>query len=589
MTKRLLMTVSAAMACAFAVGQGVGQPATSRSPLGPKFPSASPVLGARGLKPLPMNEGDVSEIRRIMSSQPFQVGIESHASGPMRAMSVSGRSALILYDSAGGTGYIGNLYARQLSSLCSHFSMNCNIMPVENYTPGAMSYYTATFYFGTTKGNKLPPAFLADALAAPKPLVWMGYNLWEVAWTASGANNPTFSKKFGFEFNYMDGLPYSTVTYKGVALTANPDGVGLANLSITNTAVAKTVATATVTRGTTTPYLIHSGNLWFTAENPLENAGANRNPDRAAVIEDSIHDVINDGMVTGQHRAIIRIDQVHPQTQASSLIDIANYMGSTPYAVCVVPHYKDPLGHYTGGSAEDKTISDYPALSHAISTMVSKGAQVVMEGDTHQYDKERNPNNGVSTDDLEFYRVRPLVAGDVEGQPTYGNFEFVGPATEDSTAWVQSKIRDGINIMVANQWTVTGWCTPMYMASPTDYKVFQSSFQYSLCRGNTFTTDPNGNVYFAPLSTPWPILDDIGMIRMPENVGYFSTTNFGVWEAIPNMIVQVAKSTKNAIRDGWVGCYFHSTYSVDLLADIVDGMKSNGFTFVNPGYQWVGQ
>jgi hypothetical protein len=221
--------------------------------------------------------------------------------------------------------------------------------------------------------------------------------------------------------------------------------------------------------------------------------------------------------------------------------------------------------------------------------MVSKGAQVVMEGDTHQYDNVPNPNNGVSTDDMEFYRVKPWPAGDPEGAPTSGGFEFLGPTTEDSKAWVQSKLQDGLKILIANRWTITGWCTPMYMASLTDYEAFQGKFQYSLCRGNTFTVDAEGNVYMAALCTPWPILDDIGMIRMPENVGYFSTANFGVWEAIPGAIVQVAKNTKNTIRDGWFGCYFHATYAVDLLEEIVSGVESNGFTFVNPGYQWLGK
>jgi uncharacterized protein YdaL len=535
-----------------------------------------------------MSDRDVSEIRRIMSSQPFQAGYEAHASARIHQMTAS-KQALILYDSIGPYAYVGNLYARQLGALCTHFSLNCNLVPVEKYTPGTMNAYTATFYLGTTYANALPASFLADALAAKTPLVWMGYNLWEIAWNADGSNNSQFTAKFGFDFNYMDGVPYTTVTYKGVPLTANPDGAGLANLSIVKSSLAKILATATTPSGATTPYLVHSGNLWFTAENPLEDSGTNRSPDRAAVIEDSIHDVINDGMTTGQHRAIIRIDQVHAQTSPGALLDIANSMGGTPYAVCVVPHYKDPMGHYSGGAAEDQTISDAQALANAISVMVSKGAQVVMQGDTHQYGSQRNPNNGVSSDDMEFYRVRPGAPGDPEGQPTNGGFDFIGPTTEDSTSWVRSKIHDGISILTANQWTVSGWCTPMYMASLTDYQAFQSSFQYSLDRGNTFAADSSGNVYFAPLCTPWPILDDIGMIRMPENMGYFSTTNFGVWEVIPAAVVQAAKNTKTAIRDGWFGGYFHATYAVDFLDEIVGGLKSSGFTFVNPGYQWVGQ
>jgi uncharacterized protein YdaL len=527
-----------------------------------------------------MAERDLNEIRRIMHSQPYRV---PKRIGHIRPSTPPTKTALILYDSGGGYGYIGNLYARQLDTLCTHFNMASMLMPVEQYSTGMMSGYTATFYFGTTYQNALPPGFLADAMTTATPLVWMGYNLWQIAWNSGGGYNPAFSATYGFQFNYMDGDSYQTVNNKGVALAADPGGLGLANVTIQDSSIANIVATATDASGNSTPYLIHAGNLWFTAENPLEYAAYNRDPDRSAVIEDSIHDVIGDGITSGNHRAVLRIDQVQAETDSSSLKDIANYMGSVnaPYAVCVIPHYRDPRGYYTGGSTQDVSITAVPDLVDALNHMVSKGGQLVMQGDTHQYDDQSNPTDGVSADDMEFYQVSK--------NPASGALNYLGPADEDTPDRVHSKVEDGLSIMESAGWTPTGWATPHYMASLTDYEEFAQDFQYSLCRGNTFTSDANGNVYFAQLCTPWPIVDDLGMTRMPENIGYFSTSKYGIWDAKPWEILNIASLTQTAIRDSWIGCWFHPTMAIDLLKDLVGGLQQSGFTLVNPGPQWVGQ
>ena len=90
-------------------------------------------------------------------------------------------AALILYDSSGTYGWIGAVHARNLASLLGHFPYTYTILPVENYTAGQLNNFTAAFYLGTVYDNPLPAAFRSDVMTSTKPLVWFGYNLWEVA------------------------------------------------------------------------------------------------------------------------------------------------------------------------------------------------------------------------------------------------------------------------------------------------------------------------------------------------------------------------------------------------------------------------
>ncbi len=556
-----------------------------RSPLGPGLTGQPPVLGARGMHLCHFNTQDVGLIRNLMNSQPFQQAYETDKNGRMRPMTTPPtRTALILYDTNDSEGYIGNLYARQMGTICTHFSMPATLLPVEQYTSGMMNNYTMTFYFGTVYGDALPSAFLTDAMATPKPLLWMGYNLWEIAWNADGSYNTAFSTKFGYQFNYLDGITYTTVKYKSTSLTADPYGYSLANLTITKKSLVTVVATASDGNGDSTQYLIHSGNLWFVAENPLADASPNLAPDRSVCIEDSIHDMINDGVTAANshHRAIIRMEDVSWNANANSLTKIGTYMSSVkaPYTVAVIPHYRDPLGYYNNGVAVDQTLNANTAVITALKGMVKLNGQISMHGDTHQYDNVPNPSTGVSGDDAEFYIVQNNSAGDEE---------YVSPAYEDSAAWCQGRLSEGFSILAADGWTPTGWTTPDYVASLLDYQTFGKNFTFLMCRPETFTTDNNGDTYFVQQELQWPCIDDLGIPRLPENLGYVSTAAYGVTDQRPANLTAVAKKFYPTVRDGWVGMYFHPFLAISLLESLVSGVQGQGYTFVIPGPTWVGQ
>jgi len=124
-------------------------------------------------------------------------------------------SVLILHDASGQYGWIGGLHARMLANLMGHFKLGVKFVPVDNYNPGDIERYRATFYLGTVFDNPLPAAFKREVMASSKPVCWFNFNLWQIA-------DATFQSKYGFRFDSIDQSGYGIIQYKGENLTKHP-------------------------------------------------------------------------------------------------------------------------------------------------------------------------------------------------------------------------------------------------------------------------------------------------------------------------------------------------------------------------------
>ena len=58
-------------------------------------------------------------------------------------------STLVLYDTTGQWGWLGELYAIMSANLASHFG-SWTAMPVASYQTGQLKQYTAAIYIGST-------------------------------------------------------------------------------------------------------------------------------------------------------------------------------------------------------------------------------------------------------------------------------------------------------------------------------------------------------------------------------------------------------------------------------------------------------
>jgi len=518
------------------------------------LPEANNTSGRSSLRPMPLE-------RSIAAASPA----ESGAAG----------SVLILYDTAGEYGWVGQIHARMLANLLGHFPVTYKAHPVEDYRRGMLRRFDAAFYIGSTYDNVLPPNFVRDVMTGDTPLCWFKYNIWRLAWTQTG-----FSSKFGFTFNWLDWTGYDTIHYRGETYAKYQADPELGYVWLLYPSTCEEIATASRTVDGTTesiPYIVKGGNLWYVADLPFSYVSEE---DRYLIFCDLLYDIL--GYTPPEtKRALCRIEDVNPISDPDELRAIADYLYSrdVPFAVGVVPVYTDPLGFYSEGVPEYTELSWNPDLVSALHYMESKGGQIVLHGYTHQYDSTPNPYNGVTGDDFEFYRCELA-----EDWSTI----YSGAVPEDSSKWAKNRVKAGLAELQAAGFTPVAWETPHYAASSEDYLVFASMFDLTTQRAIYFDLRLPAHgfkgdgppTYFGGQYFPYVIQQDIyGQKIAPENLGSYEPDP---WPGYRYWYVEdvLRCAEKNAVlRDAWASFYFHPFYEIESLEEIVEGLQSMGYTF----------
>ncbi|MBH2018529.1 MAG: DUF2334 domain-containing protein [Burkholderiales bacterium] len=502
---------------------------------------------------------------------------------------------LIVYDGPPGTDQakLGLAYGIMLKNLLGHFDSNAELLPAQNYVAGKMQAYDATFYMGAYYDNPLPAAFLNDVMTTQKTVVWFKYNLWQLAW------NPaySFSAKFGFSFSGLRGMNaaptaanpepgfFDTVGYKGKSfvkyytfngatgyVNADPD---LGVTSVLDTAKASVIVPVRNPKtGESAPYILRSGNLWYVADMPFSYIGPR---DRYLVLTDVLHDMLGVSHAES-HQAMVRLEDVGAMVSVSAMKTLTDYMygKKIPFSIAMIPRYVDALGVYNGNVPLTVPLSQATNLKTAVNYALTRGAEVVMHGYTHQYSNIANGNTGVSGDDYEFWNI---VAN--------------SPVAEDSAAWALGRLNAGKTELASNGYTPVAWETPHYHASALTSKVTPQAFNTTYQRVVYFTADqPNfyaatGRDFGVGQIFPYVIKKDYyGQRIIPENLGnieYETTDGFYSWQDI----VTNADYAK-VVRDGYASFFFHPFWLEPAFA--VPGYQDfqntiNGIT--NLGYTWV--
>ncbi|GIE87382.1 DUF2334 domain-containing protein [Actinoplanes regularis] len=476
---------------------------------------------------------------------------------------------LVLYDTTGDYGWLGEVYATQTANLSSRFG-SWTAAPVARYKAGDLSAYTAVIYLGSTYDEPLPAAFLTDVMATTKSVTWVYDNIWQLA------AKDGFAARYGFASGVFDLAEVTEVGYKGRKLTRSGDNKsGIMNLSISDSAKVTTLATAVRADGTSFPWAVRSGNLTYIGEIPFSYV---THDDRYLAFADLLFDSLGGG-TTERHRALIRIEDVGPDADPEQLRAVADYLAAekVPFSVAVYSRFRDPKGVHNNGKAQDYTLANRPKVVAALKYMQAKGGTLIMHGYTHQYGSVANPYDGVSANDFEFYRAH------VDSSDTV---IYDGPVAEDSAAWATSRM------LAARQiFTATGLGAPKifefphYAASAPDYQAVESLFGKRYDRGLYFPGVLTGAKYdykrqFGQFF-PYPVRDVYGSVVVPENIGNVEL------EAFNNHPVRmpadiVASAQRNlVVRDGVASCFYHAYLGTDELKNLVTGIKSAGYSFVS--------
>ena len=486
------------------------------------------------------------------------------------------RHTLVLYDSTGPWGWLGEAYAVLAGQLASHGSAY-TLKPVTAYQAGELDAYTGAIYIGSTYEEPLPVAFLDDVIADTRPVLWMNHNIWQLA-----ARHPGFSAHYGWTPLYFDFSATTQVTYKNVALARDPLSAqsGLLQVRIDNPAVASVVASASGAFAPTLPWATRSGNLTYIGEIPFSYVGPN---DRYLAAADLIGTVSNPAM-PDRKRALVRIEDVGPDADPGELRAIADYLRrrNVPFSVAVYPYYRDPNGVYSNGVPVQATLAQAPGVVSALKYMQARGGTLLMHGYTHQYSNLANPYGGTSADDFEFY----LAHIDANDSVIYD-----GPVPEDSTAWVNGRIDSSATAFLQAGLAVpTIFEAPHYAMSALDYQAVHARFGRRYDRGlYAANWCPNGacgsgtpdytriyGQYF-----PFLVRDVFGSILIPEHLGNVEPEWFNNHPPrLPADILYTAQRTA-VVRDGVQSFFFHPYNDIAHLRTIVQGIQGMGYQFVS--------
>ncbi len=581
-------------------------------------PRAVPTLGLVAppkppTKPnLPTGYQTPTALGSKVSAGPAQLS-PSVVAAPSQAVTWGQRSGgpsattLVLYDTTGPYGWLGELNALGAGHLATHFG-TVTAEPVSAYVSGQVNSYTATIYVGTTYNEPLPTAFINDVITTTKPVIWAGDNVWQLSGAEGSAADSAFEAKYGWDpsnsyFDTSDN-PVS-VTYKGQTFSRDPlNGADILAPNITtpsavkvlgqanctsSTGAATTCAPIAQSSGTSFPWAVQSSNLTYVGEDPFSYM---TETDRYVAFSDLLFGALAPS-APASHLALVRLEDVSPGSDPTAIRQFADYLSSqgVPFSINVIPEYTDPKGAYNNGTPTTITLPQAPAVVAALQYAQSKGGTLNQEGYTHQYSNVDNPYTGVSGDDAEFYRAQCSSTQN----PPY-NFQdpcpnsdwviWTGPLPNDSSSWAAGRVHAGQSLFKqAGLSTPSVWVTPHYFASVADYtaidSVFNTRWERDVFFGGQLTGGTPDTSHVFGQFFPYSVQDIYGARIIPENLGDYEATAQNNHPArLPADIIHNAQ-VNLAVTQGVASFFFNPEDPLTDLQQIVSGIKGLGYTFVS--------
>lgn len=444
---------------------------------------------------------------------------------------------LVLYDGEEKNADPGRGDAVQLAQLLGHFRLAADLQPVSRYATGQMERYDAVFFIGFRLRCSPPRAFLRDMAARKKTAVWMHTGI--LAFDSA----MTLSRRYGFTAVAIDTAKgWSTVQRGADLFTKTEPNITLCR--VTDPSRCAVLATARSKRKGETPYVLRSGNFWYVADSPFASA---EETDRYLLFADMLHDILG-VRHPASHRALIRIEDVHPLEDPDHLRAIADLLhdAGVPFLVSVIPFYVDPE------QGLRVSLTDKPELVDALLYMGARGGGIVMHGCTHQY-------KGLTASDYEFWDIGSR-----------------GPIRDETVEGDREKLARGIDELLRNGIHPILWETPHYTGSEITYAAAASVFSTAMEQRGVVNSD---NTQFFP----YVIERDIhGQRIFPENLGYVPVDpdDPGLSGREVERIIAAAR-VNLGVRDGFASCFFHPFVPLQHLQRLIDGIRGLGYTYMD--------
>jgi len=424
-----------------------------------------------------------------------------------------------------------------------------------------MTHFKAVVFVGTSYGQRLPRAFLSDVRTGKRPVLWLGGN-------AHQLTDAAYVRNHGWRADPDVVRHFTAVVYRHVHLTISNDDLN--GIDVVHRRKLKVVGLAVAENGSRVPWAVRSGKLTYVAEVPLESEGGQ---DRSFAVADMMAGLF--GPVRQRHRILIRLEDVGPAADPTQLRQIAGLLAAEriPFSVAVYPLYLGPGNRHP---RERITLKDRSQVVDAIKYMLSVAGTLVLHGYTHQLGDKRNPNNGESGEDFEFYRVHYNARHDLI---------YDGPVTRNSAVWTRHRIKLALaGVRAAGLPRPQLWQFPEYGAAPADYRVAASMFVARFERVS-YAAGPPGHEDLATLTEqtpPYLVRDIYGGPVLPETLGYVIGPH--IPKKGPGSISEIlaAAAAQKVVRDNVAGVYYHPFLGTGPLRRLVDGLRHEGYRFVSP-------
>jgi uncharacterized protein YdaL len=479
-------------------------------------------------------------------------------------------TTLVLYDTTGQWGWLGELYGIMVANLASHFG-SWTALPVVSYTAGQMSKFSAVVYMGSTYGEPIPAAFLNDVVTYQTiPVIWAYDNIWQLV-----SYFPNFTTTYGWMWSGFDNSSVAQVNYKGQQLSRYAaNGAGIMNYSTVGSGVT-VLANAVRSDGSMFPWALRSRNLTYIGENPLVYIAEG---DRYLAFCDLLFDALAPITAT-RHRALVRLEDIDPTYDPNTLRNVADYLYSmgVPFGFQITPLYLDPLGYYNNGVPQTVHLKDSPGLVKALKYLQSRGGVMIEHGYTHQYSNIKNPYTGVTGDDCEFFRL--TMNADY-------SLNYLGPVPEDSTTWATNRITSAAAELAAVGFKAPNFFTfPSYLASATDINVIKQNFAARAERSLYYVGLLSGSIdstRYVGQYFPYVVKDVYPTKVLPDNLGGISPQPFFAYPPrLPSQIVADAQRSL-VVRDGFASFFYNTDDDISYLQTTIQGIQKLGYTFVSP-------
>ncbi len=408
----------------------------------------------------------------------------------------------------------------------------------QEYRADMYQGYDVILYYGLDPNQSPPQSFIDDVFhgegITKKKVVWIGYQLERAQTEAEQAVGVALDRTIPSQLRELIYL------YSDTAYTLQNNALMLAKISNPQLARARAVITED---GQPVPLVVSAKHadhpddgeyFYFVGFHPT----AFLSPFGAHLV---FLDVLNEvyGIDRGQI-ALIRLEDIHAKTQRSDLLSVVGYLGDAqvPFSLAVIPVFADA----GGVRARLSTDSDFRLM---VKQALLKGGEVVVHGLTHQ-------NRGETAVDFEFWDPqRGMPIGDAE----YARRRVLEALTEISLAGLAQ--------------SVVAWETPHYAAGDEAYQVFEQFFAV---------------IYEDP--TRWGLDLEIVpfVVELKNNLYVPTDLGFVQAESADEDIQRILARARllAGLKYGALASFFyHPVLGVDRLGQLIEGLKGQGWSFMN--------